>query len=128
MTLDPIEIWHHMSGLNKAIAVILITMGVSTIGVVVERILAFSKANSESRTFVQKAAALLDEWRIDELISLTEKHKSSTLARTIGAMMQRYQRGLERAEKGLTLWKWHATRPNAPRRRLAPSCDGASPS
>ncbi|MGE0324842.1 MAG: MotA/TolQ/ExbB proton channel family protein [Polyangiaceae bacterium] len=102
MTLDPIAIWHHMSGLNKAIALILLTMGVSTIGVVVERILAFSKANTESRTFVQKAAALLDEWRIEEIIALTEKHKASTLARTIGAMMQRYQRGLERADKGLT--------------------------
>lgn len=102
MTLDPIEIWHHMSGLNKAIAAILIAMGVATIGVVVERMLAYAKANRESRSFVELAAPLLDDWKLEELSTLSEQHKASTLARVIGAMTKRFQRGCLRAEAGMS--------------------------
>ncbi|MBX3183377.1 MAG: MotA/TolQ/ExbB proton channel family protein [Polyangiaceae bacterium] len=102
MTLDPIEIWNHMSGLNKAIAVLLLAMGVATVGVVIERLLAFARANRESRQFIEEAAPLLDAWRMDELVALAERYPNSGLARLVGAMMRRYQRGLSRPEGGLS--------------------------
>lgn len=102
MSFDLIEIWAHMSGLNKGIAIFLILMGVSCIAVAFDRYIAYLKHQKESQAFAKKAAAHLDSWELEQVIELTEKHKGSALARMVGPMLQRYLRGIEDPQGGMT--------------------------
>lgn len=102
MTLDPIEIWNHMSGLNKAIAVLLLLMGVGTVAVVVERMLAYAKSKKQSREFIERAAPLLDNWEMEELVALSGEYPASNLAQLIGATAKKYLRGVNNPQAGMT--------------------------
>lgn len=102
MSFDLVEIWAHMSLLNKIIAVGLAVMLVASVGVFVERILAFQKSVAESRVFVQQAAPHIDAWNTQELAALADRHQASALARLFGAMVRRYDRGVEELSQGLT--------------------------
>jgi biopolymer transport protein ExbB len=91
-----------MSPLSKAIFGVLLLMAVLSIGVTVERWIAFSKSGKESRLFAQAAAPLLDEWRVAEVAELAKKHQGSALARLFDATIQRYLRGVDEPEGRMT--------------------------
>jgi biopolymer transport protein ExbB len=102
MSFDLVHIWGHMGLLSKAIAIALALMLVATVGVFVERMLSLGKSVAESRVFVQKAAPLIDAWDTSALIALADKHQASALARLLGAVVRRYDRGIEELSQGLT--------------------------
>jgi len=84
------HIFASMSPLSKAILIVLFIMAISFIAVTVERLLAFSRSAKESKKFALTATKLLEEWKIEELISLAETHKVSALARLFGSITRRY--------------------------------------
>jgi biopolymer transport protein ExbB len=90
MSFNLSHIWQHMSALNKGIAFVLFMMAVSFIGVTIERLIAFSRSAKESRSFALAAGKLLEEWKVDEIVPLAEKYKSSALARLFGPIIRRY--------------------------------------
>jgi biopolymer transport protein ExbB len=90
MSFNFADIWAHMGPLSKAIAFGLFMMAVSFIGVTLERIIAFSRSAKESRAFALQAGKLLEERRIEEIVTLADKHKSSALARLFGPIVRRY--------------------------------------
>lgn len=103
MNFNLSHIWMHMSPLNKGVAFVLFLMAVSFIGVTVERLLAFARSAKESRVFALQAGKLLQQWRIDELVALADKHPSSSLARLFGPIVGRYVHAYaEPGESGLT--------------------------
>ena len=102
MTFDLGHIWASMGLAGKLIAGVLLMMGIASIGVVVERFIALSRSAKESRLFVQKAGPLIDSWQIEEILPVAEQHKASALARLFGAIVQRYLRGYEDLDGGLT--------------------------
>lgn len=102
MSFDLAHIWSSMSGLSKLIASVLILMAIASIGVVVERTLALRRSAKDSRQFAQGVAPLLDTWEIEKIIEVSLKHKYSSLARLFAAVLQRYVRGYEDLEGGLS--------------------------
>ncbi len=95
MSFNLTHIWAHMSPLNKGIAFVLFMMAVSFIGVTIERLIAFSRSAKESRLFAQQAGKLLEEWKVEEIIPVADKFKSSALARLFGPIVRRYIHGYE---------------------------------
>lgn len=90
MTFNFAEMWAHMPILGKLIAFGLFMMMVSFVGVTIERILAFSRSAKESRTFAAQAGKLLEEWKIEEIVAVSEKYKNSSLAKLFGPIIRRY--------------------------------------
>ena len=91
-----------MSPLSLAIALVLVVMAVLSIGVAVERWIAFGRSANDSKLFVKAAAPLIDEWKVDELIQTADKHPHSALAKLFGAVSRRYARAVSDGEGGLT--------------------------
>ena len=100
MSFNLTHIWAHMTPLNKGIAFLLFMMAVSFIGVTVERLIAFSRSAKESRGFAMQAGKLLEEWKVEEIVALAEKHKSSALARLFGPIIRRYIHAFEDLGEG----------------------------
>jgi len=100
MSFNLTHIWAHMTALNKGIAFILFAMAVSFIGVTIERLIAFSRSSKESRSFALQAGKLLEEDRLDEIVAIAGKYKSSVLARLFAPIVGRYLHGYEGVEAG----------------------------
>jgi biopolymer transport protein ExbB len=100
MSFNLTHIWTHMGPLSKGIAFVLFMMAVSFIGVTIERLIAFSRSAKESRLFAVQAGKLLEEWKVEELIPLADKFKSSSLARLFGPIIRRYIHAFEDLGEG----------------------------
>ncbi len=100
MSFNLTHIWAHMTALNKGIAFILFAMAVSFIGVTIERLIAFSRSSKESRSFALEAGKLHEEDRLDEIVAVAGKYKSSALARLFAPIVGRYLHGYEGVEAG----------------------------
>ncbi len=98
MSFDLVHIFSTMSPLSKVIFGVLLLMAVLSIGVTVERWIAFRRSGKESKSFAQGAAPLLEEWRIEDVAALADKHKYSALARLFAATIRRYTRALDEPE------------------------------
>jgi biopolymer transport protein ExbB len=95
MSFNLSHIWTHMTPLNKGIAFILFLMAASFVAVTIERLIAFSRSAKESRLFAVQAGKLLEDSKVDELIALADKYKSSSLARLFGPIIRRYIHAFE---------------------------------
>lgn len=95
MSFNLSHIWTHMGPLSKGIAFVLFMMAVSFIGVTIERLIAFSRSAKESRLFAVQAGKLLEDAKVEELIPLADKFKSSSLARLFGPIIRRYIHAFE---------------------------------
>jgi biopolymer transport protein ExbB len=102
MSFDLVHIFATMSPLSKAIFAVLVLMAVLSIGVTVERWIAFRRSAKESGLFARSAAPLIDEWKVDEVEALAAKYRHSALARLFHATLHRYIRAFEGLEGALT--------------------------
>jgi biopolymer transport protein ExbB len=100
MTFNFAELWAHMPLLGKFIALGLAVMMVSFIGVTIERILAFARSAKESRAFALQAGKLLEEWKVEEIVAVADKYKSSALAKLFGPIIRRYIHAFEDLGEG----------------------------
>lgn len=100
MTFNFAELWGHMPLLGKFIAMGLAIMMVSFIGVTIERIIAFSRSAKESRAFALQAGKLLEEWKVEEIVAVADKYKSSALAKLFGPIIRRYIHAFEDLGEG----------------------------
>ncbi|MCK6531342.1 MAG: MotA/TolQ/ExbB proton channel family protein [Polyangiaceae bacterium] len=102
MTFNLVHIWQSMGLVAKLIAAALLVMGVASIGVVIERLIAFSRSAKESLAFAQKATPLLRSWEVETLLQAAKEHKSSALARLFAAIIERYIGGFETLDGNIT--------------------------
>lgn len=102
MHFDLVHIISQMTGLALAIATVLLLMAVASVGVVVERLVVFAKSARESRVFASRAAPLIDDWRVEEVVELAKTHRASTLARLFEATVERYLRAHDDLDGGMT--------------------------
>ncbi len=100
MSFDLVHIWTHMGALSKGIAGVLLMMAIASIGVAIERMLAFAKSSKESQAFAEQASPLLDQWDLSALVPLANKHQNSPLARLFGWATQRYLSAKQNDEDG----------------------------
>jgi len=80
---DPIHLWKQMSWVAQAVVVILFIMSAWSIGVMIDRWIAFSAARKQSRQFAPVVAGALREGKLDEAIRVAERNKKSHLAKVV---------------------------------------------
>ncbi len=95
---DPVSLWKQMGILAKIVVVILFIMSGWSIGVMIDRAMAFSAARKQSRAFAPAVAGALREGKIDEAIKVAERNKKSHLAKVVTAGLQEFKAHGDSAE------------------------------
>jgi biopolymer transport protein ExbB len=92
---DPWRIWGDMQWPARSIVVILLIMSAWSIGVMIDRWIAYSAARKQSRQFAPAVAGALRTGNLDEAIRVGERSKKSHLAKVVtsGLMEFRVQGG-----------------------------------
>src|SRR6266487_6341664 len=88
---DPISLWKQMGVLAKIVVVILFLMSGWSIGIMIDRWMAFSAARNQSRSFAPAVAGALKEGKIDEAIKVAERNKKSHLAKVVTAGLMEFK-------------------------------------
>src|SRR5664280_2817374 len=88
---DPISLWKQMGILAKIVVFILFIMSGWSIGVMIDRAMAYSAARKQSRMFAPAVAGALREGKIDEAIKVAERNKKSHLAKVVTAGLQEFR-------------------------------------
>ena len=88
---DLLRMWGQMGFAAKTVVVLLFLMSAWSIGVMIDRWLAYSAARKQSRTFAPLVAGALRESKMDEAVRIAERHKKSHLAKVVTAGLQEFQ-------------------------------------
>lgn len=75
----------------RAVVVVLIVMSAWSIGVMIDRWIAFQGARKQSRVFAPAVAHALRDGNISEALSIAEQNKRSHLAKVVTAGLQEFQ-------------------------------------
>jgi biopolymer transport protein ExbB/biopolymer transport protein TolQ len=73
------------------VVILLFLMSAYSIGVMIDRFLAFSAAKKQSRQFAPLVAGALREGKLDEAIKIGDRYKKSHLAKVVVAGLQEFQ-------------------------------------
>src|SRR6202051_3910317 len=92
------HLWEQMGTLAKAVVVLMFIMSAWSIGVMIDRAMAFSAARKQSRAFAPAVAGALREGKIDEAIKIAERNKKSHLAKVVTAGLQEFRAHGESAD------------------------------
>ena len=87
------EMWEASGVIAKLTLITLIIMSAWSIGVMIDRLLAFSAARKQSREFAPLVAGCLQEGKIDEALEVVEQNEKSHLAKVVGAGLKEYNSG-----------------------------------
>jgi biopolymer transport protein ExbB len=87
------SMWGNMGWLARGVVMILFVMSAWSIGVMIDRAIAFNGARKQSRAFAPAVAGALREGKLDEAIKIADRFGKSHLAKVVVA-----KRALERAE------------------------------
>ena len=85
---DPLSLWRQMGWPARLVVIALFVMSAWSIGVMIDRYLAFNAARKQSRTFAPLVAGALRDGKIDEAIHIAERDKKSHLAKVVTAGLQ----------------------------------------
>src|ERR1700716_3491989 len=88
---DPISLWKQMGLLAKVVVIILFIMSGWSIGVMIDRWMAFNAARNQSRSFSPAVAGALRDGKIDEAIKVAERNKKSHLAKVVTAGLMEFR-------------------------------------
>jgi biopolymer transport protein ExbB len=91
VSFSVVGLWNNMGYLAKGVAIILFIMSGWSIGVMIDRWMAFSAARKQSRTFAPAVAGALRDGKIDEAIKVAERNKKSHLAKVVTAGLQEFK-------------------------------------
>ena len=85
------SMWAQMGFAAKAVVILLAIMSAWSIGVMIDRYLAYSQARKQSREFAPAVAGALKENKIEEAITVADSNKRSHLAKVVQAGLTEYQ-------------------------------------
>lgn len=85
------EMIKHLTPVGWGVIAVLFVMSVYAIAVMVERILTYRAAKEQSRQFAPRVAQALKNDRIEEAISISDKHKKSHLAMVVSSGLQEFR-------------------------------------
>jgi biopolymer transport protein ExbB len=88
---DPRAMWSQMGWLARAVVIILFIMSAWSIGVMIDRIIAFNGARTQSRQFAPAVAGALREGKLDEAIKIADRYSKSHLAKVVVAGLQEFK-------------------------------------
>jgi biopolymer transport protein ExbB/biopolymer transport protein TolQ len=96
--MDLMEMWTHMGWPARSVAIILLGMSAWSLGVMMDRWLAFQAARKQSRQFAPMVAGALREGKLDEAIRVAERNKKSHLAKVVNAGLLEFRAHEQSAE------------------------------
>ncbi|MBV6432059.1 MAG: Biopolymer transport protein ExbB [Bryobacteraceae bacterium] len=91
MGFDLRSMWAQMGVLAKAVVIVLFFMSAWSIGVMIDRLLAYNAARNQSRQFAPAVAGALREGKLDEAIKIADRYKKSHLAKVVVAGLQEFR-------------------------------------
>jgi biopolymer transport protein ExbB len=90
VAFDPISMWRAMGWPARCVVILLFIMSAWSIGVMIDRYIAYQAARKQSRVFAPAVAGALKEGKIDEAISIAEQNRRSHLAKVVTAGLQEF--------------------------------------
>jgi biopolymer transport protein ExbB len=91
ISFDPRQMWGQMTWLGKGVVSVLFIMSAWSIGVMIDRAIAFNAARKQSREFAPAVAGALREGKLDEAIKIGDRYKKSHLAKVVVAGLQEFR-------------------------------------
>jgi biopolymer transport protein ExbB len=91
VAFDPMSMWNQMTFLGKAVVVVMFIMSAWSIGVMIDRLMAFNAAKTQSRQFAPAVAGALREGKLDEAVKIADRFKKSHLAKVVVAGLQEFR-------------------------------------
>jgi len=88
---DPLSMWKNMGLLAKAVVAALFIMSAWSIGVMIDRLIAYNAARKQSRAFAPAVASALRDGKLDEAIKIADRYKKSHLAKVVVAGLQEFR-------------------------------------
>jgi biopolymer transport protein ExbB/biopolymer transport protein TolQ len=91
IAFDPLSMWYQMGWMARAVVILMFVMSAYSIGVMIDRIIAFNGARTQSRQFAPAVAGALREGKLDEAIKIADRFKKSHLAKVVVAGLQEFK-------------------------------------
>ena len=85
------SMWAQMGWMARAVVIIMFIMSAYSIGIMIDRLMAFSQARKQSRLFAPAVAGALREGKLDEAIKIADRYKKSHLAKVVVAGLQEFK-------------------------------------
>ncbi len=76
--------WNRWAGWRKLVVIILFIMSAWSIGVMIDRVIAYNGARSRSRQFAPAVAGALREGKLDEAIKIADRYRQEPLGQGSG--------------------------------------------
>ena len=106
------HLWSQMGTLAKAVVILMFIMSAYSIGVMIDRLMAYSGARKQSRQFAPAVAGALREGKLDEAVKIADRYKKSHLAKVVVAGLQEFQAHQASSEISALLWcAWNSCNP-----------------
>jgi biopolymer transport protein ExbB len=90
MHFDLIKIFHEMDWMARGVTFVLLTMGVVSLAVAIERLLAYSRSTRQSAELSGAAASLISQRDYERLLTEAEAHAASHLGRMLVPVLRVY--------------------------------------
>ena len=91
ISMDPRVMWAQMGWMARAVVIILFVMSAWSIGVMIDRLIAYNAARKQSRQFAPAVAGALREGKLEEAIKIADRYKKSHLAKVVVAGLQEFR-------------------------------------
>ena len=91
VSFDLMTMWNNMEWPARTVVIVLFIMSAWSIGVMIDRWIAFNGARSQSRAFAPAVAGALREGKLDEAIKIADRYGKSHLAKVVVAGLQEFR-------------------------------------
>jgi biopolymer transport protein ExbB len=91
ISFDLVKMVGQMTILGKAVVLTLFVMSAWSIGVMIDRVIAFNAARKQSRAFAPAVAGALRENKLDDAIKIADRYRKSHLAKVVVAGLQEFR-------------------------------------
>ncbi len=91
VSFDPRAMWGQMGWPARLVVVTLFIMSAWSIGVMIDRLIAYNGARKQSRQFAPAVAGALREGKLDEAIKIADRFSKSHLAKVVVAGLQEFR-------------------------------------
>ena len=100
---DMVSMWNQMGFAARAVVIVMFLMSAWSIGVMIDRFIAFNGAKKESKAFAPAVAGALRDGNLADAVKLAQRHKKSHLAKVVVAGLQEYS-----SAEVLSLIRWRS--------------------
>ena len=90
-SFDLWSMWSNMGWLARSVVIVLFIMSAWSLGVMIDRVLAFNAARTQSRSFAPAVAGALKNGNLDEAIKIGDRFGKSHLAKVVVAGLQEFR-------------------------------------